>query len=68
MDAMPFSCGVGVASRVDHAPSPQGATCILCQEESQEVGPLDKLFVQAIFVQRSAVLRKGKPLDEDTGN
>ncbi len=68
VDAPPTSCGVGVVSRVNHTPSPQEATCLLCQEESQETGLMDKLFVQAVFVQRSAVLRKGQPLlDKATG-
>ena len=54
-------CGVGVASRVDRTQTPQEATCILCQEESKDISSDGKMFVQAVFVQRSAVLRKGQP-------
>ncbi len=67
-DALPASCGVGVASRVDHTPSPQEATCILCQEETKDISVSDKLLVQAVYVQRSAVLRRGEPLDTPSGN
>ncbi|XP_064402875.1 E3 ubiquitin-protein ligase UBR2-like isoform X2 [Halichondria panicea] len=66
-DALPASCGVGVVSRVDHTPSTQEATCILCQEETKDIGLSDKLLVQAVYVQRSAVLRRGEPLDKPIG-
>ena len=49
-------CAVGVASP-DHAPPPVEVTCILCQETAGDVAAQAKLFVQAVHVQRSAVLR-----------
>ena len=59
MSAPPPRCAVGVVSLLDHAPSPRSLTCILCQEESKDTNSQEKPFVQAVFVQRSAVLRRG---------
>lgn len=61
-------CAVGVASLVNHTPSPLSVTCIVCQEETKDFANQDKTFVQAVCVQRSSVLckkdRANKPLDK----
>ena len=66
-DAPPTQRGVGVASRIDHTPSPQEATCILCTEESTDIASQEKTFLQAVYVQRSAVLRRGEAIKEKKG-
>ncbi len=53
-------CAVGLASLLYHAPSPVPATCILCQEETKDFANQTKPFVQAVHVQRSAVLYCGE--------
>ena len=55
---------VGVVSLLDHIPPPRSLTCILCQEESKDTSSQEKPFVQAVHIQRSAVLRRGQNNDE----
>ena len=62
----PPRCAVGVVSLLDHAPPPRMLTCILCQEESKDTSSQEKPFVQAVFIQRSAVLRRGQYKEEGT--
>ena len=62
----PPRCAVGVVSLLDHTPPPRSLTCILCQEENKDTSSQDKPFVQAIHIQRSAVLRRGQNNDEGT--
>lgn len=62
----PPRCAVGVASLLDHTPPPRSVTCILCQEESKDTNSRGKPFVQAAFVQRSAVLRRGEYKEQGT--
>ena len=55
-DLVRHECAVGVASLVNHTPSPLHVTCILCQEETPDFADQPKVFVQAACVQRTAVL------------
>ena len=64
-------CAVGVASLLDHKPSPREVTCILCQENSkdfaEEFGSQGRMFVQTVSVQKSTVLRRHKPSSDSKG-
>ena len=51
-------CAVGVASLVNHTPSPLSVTCIVCQEETKDFANQERTFVQAVCVQRSSMLCK----------
>ena len=64
----PPRCAVGVVSLLDHTPPPRALTCILCQEESKDTSSHEKPFVQAVFIQRSAVLRRGQYKEEGSFN
>lgn len=53
---------------VYHDPFPVPSTCILCQEETKDFASQEKPYVQAVYVQRSAVLRKREQEEETDGN
>lgn len=57
-DLIRHECAVGVASLVNHTPSPLHVSCILCQEGTPDFANQHKTFVQAVCVQRSAVMCK----------
>ena len=50
---------VGMKVLMDRSLEPKEVTCILCQADSKEYSSQDKVFVQAVCVQRSCVLRRG---------
>ena len=62
----PPRCAVGVVSLLDHTPPPRSLTCILCQEENKDTGSQEKPFVQAVHIQRSAVLRRVQNEEQGT--
>lgn len=41
-------------------------TCILCQEETKDFAKQKKLYVQAVNVQRSSLLTRGKERVDET--
>ena len=49
---------VGLSVLMDRPPETRDETCILCQADSKDVTAQDKVFVQAVCVQRSCVLRQ----------
>ena len=50
---------VGMSVLMDRSLEPKEVTCILCQADSKESTSHEKVFVQAVCVQRSCVLRRG---------
>ena len=57
-----------MVSLLFHVPTPIPATCILCQEETKDFASQEKPYVQAVHVQRSAVLNTAmqeKSTDKD---
>ena len=49
---------VGLTVLMDRAAETREETCILCQASSKDAASQDKVFVQAVCVQRSCVLRQ----------
>lgn len=50
---------VGLTVFMDRPLEPTDVTCILCQADSKDSASQEKVFVQAVCVQRSCVLRRG---------
>jgi hypothetical protein len=49
---------VGLTVLMNRPPEAREETCILCQADSKDAAVQDKVFVQAVCVQRSCVLRR----------
>ena len=49
---------VGLTVLMNRPPEASEETCILCQADSKDAAVQDKVFVQAVCVQRSCVLRR----------
>ena len=50
---------VGLTVLMDRPSEPKEVTCILCQADTKDFTSEEKVFVQAVCVQRSCVLRRG---------
>lgn len=54
---------VGLTVFMDRPSEAMDVTCILCQADSKDSASQEKVFVQAVCVQRSCVLRRGDCTD-----